>query len=141
MNIHVKCPVFPTENQEHIKSALANLFSDAPLDEEIDPDVTYFGFTTSSQNILSSLRQLIHRTQIIDAVRVRLQSNLEELRTWLLIDKQTAFCGQLRLVASGDERPPLGCIEVIFQFEHESELEDFLVWLTPPTKNGRIIKS
>ncbi len=141
MNIHVKCPVFPTENQEHIKYALANLFSDVPLDEEIDLDVIYISFTTSSQNILSSFRQLIHRTQIIDAVRVRLQSNLEELRTWLLIDKQTAFCGQLRLVASDDERPPLGCIEVIFQFGHESELEDFLVWLTPPTKNGRIIKS
>lgn len=141
MNIHVKCPVFPTENQEHIKLALANLFSDVPLDEEIDLDVIYISFTTSSQNILSSFRQLIHRTQIIDAVRVRLQSNLEELRTWLLIDKQTAFCGQLRLVASDDERPPLGCIEVIFQFGHESELEDFLVWLTPPTKNGRIIKS
>jgi predicted RNA binding protein with dsRBD fold (UPF0201 family) len=85
------------------------------------------------------LRQLIHEKRILDAVRVRLLKNLDELTTFMFFDKQAAYTGKIRLIDNVNEDPPLGSIEIRFEFSSETQFEEFLDWFSPRTKDGRVI--
>ncbi len=137
MQVTVRSPVYPTEAREHVETALSNLFAlDPPFNEEEDHLVIIL---PKKRNSLDVVRQRIHAFRIIDAVRSKLLSNWDGRETTICFDKQAAYHGKLRLIDDRQEDPPLGSIEVLIEFEQETEFNEFLAWFTPPTKNGNII--
>ncbi|TFG99866.1 hypothetical protein E4H12_01245 [Candidatus Thorarchaeota archaeon] len=139
MKATIRCIVHPTEDIQRVEKAIENIlgpmaFSSTKLDEFTEiysPDTNMASFTI--------LRQLVHDKRIIDAARVRLLKNLDEFTTYMFFDKQAAYTGKIRLIDNNHEDPPLGSIEIKFEFNSESQFEEFLDWFSPRTKNGQVI--
>jgi predicted RNA binding protein with dsRBD fold (UPF0201 family) len=135
----IRCIVHPTEDPQRIERAIENIIGSIPLSSTKFDEFTEFYFPDVDKTNLSLLRQLIHDKRILDAVRVRLLKNHDEFTTYLHFDKQAAYTGKLRLLDNTHEDPPLGSIEITFEFESEVQFEEFLDWFSPRTKDGRII--
>lgn len=139
MKATIRCIVHPTEDIQKIEKAIENILGPIAISstkfeeftEIYSPDVNRASFTM--------LRQLVHDKRIIDAVRVRLLKNLDEFTTFMFFDKQAAYKGKVRLLDNINEDPPLGSIELKFEFISESQFEEFLDWFSPRTKDGRVI--
>ena len=134
----IRCPVYPTEDYERLVTALSNLFPDMRCDrKEIgtrEELILYFEDRAS----LGYLKQMIHDARILDAVRSRLEKNWNGMNTIIRLDKQVAFYGKVRLIDDSEEDPPLGYIELQIDIDNEN-FDDFINWMTPPTKDGRVI--
>lgn len=139
MQIQVTCPIYPTEDKSRIETALTNLFIDSCFEEKVLHMHTVIHLTGSKKEILIWLRDRIHTNRVIDAFRSKLMTNWDGQESILHLDKQTAHKGKLRLVDYPDFVPPLGCIEILMVFESTSEFEEFILWFTPPTKDGHIV--
>lgn len=139
MESTIKCIVHPTEEIQRIEKAVENLLGPIPLSITKFDDFTEIYSSNISKSSFAILRQLVHDKRILDAVRVRLLKNLDESTTFIFFDKQAAFTGKLRLIDNIHEDPPLGSIEIRFEFESESQFEEFLDWFSPRTKDGRVI--
>lgn len=140
MDIIVRCPVFPTEDEARVRSALVNLFAtETPGFDTHDEKMLLI--VSNERNSLEFIRQSIHSLRIIDAARRKLMQNWNGIGTSISFDKQAAYYGTLRLVDELEENPPLGCIELEITTENDEEFESLLAWLTPPTKDGRIVRN
>jgi len=139
MKSTIRCIIHPTEEIQRIKKAIENLFGPITLSTTKFDEFTEIYSSNVSSSSFAALRQLVHDKRILDVVRVRLLKNLDESTTFMFFDKQAAFIGKLRLIDNIHEDPPLGSIEIRFEFESESQFEEFLDWFSPRTKDGRII--
>ncbi|MHA1909226.1 MAG: RNA-binding domain-containing protein [Candidatus Thorarchaeota archaeon] len=139
MQITVRCPIFPTEGFDHVKKAVSNLFANDLVERKEQDGALELFLVSSKRDTLEELRLLIHDLRIIDAVRSRINSNWSGFETLIRFDKQAAYVEKLRLVDDSEENPPLGCIEVSIEFDTEEEFEQFVLWFTPPTKDGRVV--
>ena len=137
MQVGVRCQVFPTEDKNRILSALANFFPEKNTEYRFENSIVLMN--TGKRESLDIIRNAIHSSRIIDAVRSSVLRNLIGLETRILADKQAAFSGRFRLVDDREEEPPLGSVEISISFANDEELEAFLRWFVPPTKNGRIV--
>lgn len=135
----VKCLVHPTEDITKVREAIENIFGVVPIKNFEKDQLIELVSTELHQDDLFHIRQIIHDKRIIDAVRVRLLRNRDELTSFIFLDKQAAFVEKLRLLDNEDETPPLGSIELRIDFTSESGFETFLNWFTPPTKDGKIV--
>ena len=109
------------------------------MDIKFNEFIEIYSSSITGKANFALLRQLVHDKRILAAVRVRLLKNLDEFTTFMYLDKQAAYTGKLRLIDNIQENPPLGSIEIRFEFESESQFEEFLDWFSPRTKDGRII--
>jgi predicted RNA binding protein with dsRBD fold (UPF0201 family) len=139
MKSTIKCIIYPTEEIQRIEKAIENLLGPITFSTTKFDEFTEIYSSNASKSSFAILRQLVHDKRILDVVRVRLLKNLDELTTFMLFDKQAAFTGKLRLIDNIHEDPPLGSIEIRFEFESESQFEEFLDWFSPRTKDGRVI--
>ncbi len=139
MEILVRCPIYPTEDEERVCSALTYLFVSDGSCRETDDD--YLMLMSNKRSSLNLIQQYIRNLRIINAVRKRVLSNWDGSRTFIYFDKQAAYNDKLRLVDETEEDLPLGCIELEVTFVDENEFERFLAWFAPPTKNGRVMTS
>lgn len=135
----VKCSVHPTEDANRVQIAIENIFGVAPIEMIEKNGFSELISTKLDQNNLVHIRQIIHDKRIIDAVRVRLLRNRDELTSAIFLDKQAAFVGKLRLIDNDNEAPPLGSLELRITFTTNDEFEKFLDWFSPPTRDGKII--
>ena len=135
MLVDITCSIYPTEDTHLVSTAVKNLFPTADI--EVDDNTIHT--TLASRDDVEWLRSRIFELRIIDATRSRLQANVRGASTRLLLDKQAALFGRVRIVDDSEESPPLGCIEVSFRFNRLSGLEDFMRWFTPPTENGHVV--
>ncbi|MHA2423332.1 MAG: RNA-binding domain-containing protein [Candidatus Thorarchaeota archaeon] len=140
MKIVVRAPVFPTEEISRITEALNQPFPDAVFETIQEGDISWLEYETDNESFLNTLREMIHENRIIDATRRLLESNWTGTISSIQIDKQAAYRNKLRLIDQDDE-PPLGVITIIVTMNDDTQFEDFLKWFTPPTKDGRIVKS
>ena len=140
MKSTIRCIVHPTEDQERIKKAIDNILGSVSFSSSKFDEFTEIYYPDVVDSNLAILRQLIHDKRILDAVRVQLRKNYDELTTYLHFDKQAAYTGKIRLIDNTQESPPLGTIEITFEFASQSEFEGFLDWFSPQTKDGRIIR-
>ncbi|MHA1863530.1 MAG: RNA-binding domain-containing protein [Candidatus Thorarchaeota archaeon] len=139
MKSTIKCLVHPTEDIQRVEDAIKNILGSISLSRiELD-EFTEIHSTIAKKTRFEILKQSIHDKRIIDAVRVRLLKNLDEFTTYIYFSKQAAYTGKLRLIDNTHEEPPLGSIEIRFDFESNSHFEEFLDWFSPRTKKGRII--
>jgi len=139
MKIEVRAPVYPTEDSSRISEALKHPFPDMAFETSQEGDISWLGCKTTTQSSLGTFRSLIHENRIIDAARRILERKWNGTFTSLQIDKQAAYRGKLRIIDLDDD-PPLGFIDIIITTNDESQFEEFLKWITPPTKDGRIVK-
>ena len=139
MKSTIRCIVHPTEDQERIEKAIENILGSVSFSSSKFDEFTEIYYPDATNANLAVLRQFIHDKRILDAVRVRLRKNYDELTTYLHFDKQAAYTGKIRLIDNTQEDPPLGIIEIAFEFTSQSEFDEFLDWFSPRTKDGRII--
>jgi len=139
MKSTIRCIIHPTEDPERIERAIENILGSVSFSISKFDEFTEIYYPDATNANLTILRQLIHDKRILDAVRVRLRKNYDELTTQIHFDKQAAFTGKIRLIDNTQENPPLGTIKITFEFTSQSEFEEFLDWFSPRTKDGRII--
>lgn len=139
MKSTLRCLVYPTEDIQRVEEAIKNILGPITLSRIESNEFTEIHSTETDKTRFAILRQSIHNKRIITAVRVRLLKNLDESTTFIFFDKQAAYAGKPRLIDNTHEDPPLGSIEIRFDFKSESQFEEFLDWFSPRTKDGRII--
>lgn len=129
MKFTVRAPVYPTESQEKVITAMKNIFPG--IEFEVAPGapawITGYGY---EKEALEQLHFLLRKEKILDACRALLLENKMANKTRLRINKQAAYVGRLNLSAES----PLGCIELEIESE---ELEELIDWLAPKTVDGR----
>jgi predicted RNA binding protein with dsRBD fold (UPF0201 family) len=140
MHAVVRGRVYPTEAQERVEQAIMNIVAGSKCtvvryDTHLELEVSL-----NEASSLEWLRQRIHDLRIIDATRVRLQSNWDGIESHLCLDKQAAFWERIRVIDDSDEIPPLGSIEIVLGFDTPTEFHSFVSWLTPRTEKGRIVE-
>ncbi|MHA1771144.1 MAG: RNA-binding domain-containing protein [Candidatus Thorarchaeota archaeon] len=135
MQLEIKSVVFPTEDKSRVQAAMTKLFPTLSFDQG-DSLITSF---TDDLHDLDWLRFRIFEQRIIDAVKSHLIGNSVGYTTLMMLDKQAAFVGRVRLIDETDETPPLGLIELRFTFTNETDFQQFLSWFTPLTKDGHIV--
>jgi len=140
MQLELQCPVFPTEDLEKVSIALTNIFPHINIDFETTQPIDEIAIKIGGKDSVAFLRQFVHETRIIDAVRKKLVANWTGSETIIHFDKQTAYIGKIRLIDEVDDVSSLGSIETKFIFENDTEFETFLSWFVPPTKDGRIVR-
>ncbi len=133
MKIRVKVNVSKVESEERVRKALQKLFPLMKFEK-----VENYLVGEGSRNDADLLREKIWQAKIIDTFRDELLARRFENRTEVLLHKQAAYAGKLSLVEFSDESPH-GAIKVEFEFENEDEFERFLAWITPETKDGKIV--
>jgi predicted RNA binding protein with dsRBD fold (UPF0201 family) len=139
MKSTIRCIVHPTEEIQRIEEAIENIIGPITLSVSEFDEFTELYSSNINKADFAMLKQLVHDKRILDAVRVRLLKNLDEYTTFMYLDKQAAYTGKIRLLDNTHESPPLGYIEIRFEFESDSQFEEFLDWFSPRTKDGRII--
>jgi predicted RNA binding protein with dsRBD fold (UPF0201 family) len=139
MKAMIRYPVFPTEDIQRAETAVENLLGPMKFTRDEFAERVDLVSISEYREQFAYLRQAIHDKRILDAVRVRLLKNLDEFTTFLYFDKQAAFVGKPRLIDNIHEEPPLGSIEINFEFKSQIEFEEFLDWFSPRTKDGKVI--
>ena len=134
-----KCPVYPTEDQERVRKAVEYVINRNDFSYEIHNGITELRVSFEGKDSLEWLRNRIHELRIIDAVRARLRFNWNGLGTMIKFDKQAAYHERIKLLDDREEMPPLGCIDLMLEFDDENEFEAFLRYFVPPTKDGHVV--
>ena len=137
----VRCLVNPTEDIAIVSNAILNLFPESKINRKEMEIGIEMSILLKNRSDLENLRQMIHDARIIDATRSRLQSNWNGINTLIRFDKQVANISRIRLLDDSEENPPLGAIEVQLDFNDQNEFERFIQWFTPPTVDGKIVRS
>ena len=139
MKATIRCIIHPTEDAQKIEKAIENILGSIKISSTEFEEFTEIYSPDVNKESFATLRQLVHDKRILGAVRVRLLKNLDEFTTFIFFDKQAAYTGKIRLIDNVNEDPPLGSIEIKYEFTSESEFEEFLDWFSPRTKAGRVI--
>ena len=140
MKIMIRAPVYPTEDNSRISEALRHHFPDAIFELIQEGEISWLQYQADDRTTLNTLREMLHEFRIIDAARKILKSNWTGTQSSIQLDKQAAYRNKLRLIGN-DNDPPLGTLQINLSMSDIDQLEEFLLWFTPPTKNGRIVRS
>ncbi|TFG15266.1 hypothetical protein EU537_01175 [Candidatus Thorarchaeota archaeon] len=141
MEITIRTPVNPTEDKNKVLDALSYFWMTKNFEEVGEGNRIIISLITTNRESLVSLRQAIHDYRIIDAVKKLLRNNWTGTMTMLVLDKQAASSGKLKVVDDTEYAPPLGGIEVIIRLATNHEFESFLDWFVPHTVKGEIVDS
>ena len=139
MKVSVRCPVFPTEDEDQILQHISSIFPSVSFDlnegnrrKWLIADIT--GFKS-----LDYLRLLIHDSRIIDTARKIINTSWTGTIFTIKLDKQALTRQKANLIDESDD-PPLGFVEIIGHCSSDKEYESFLHWFTPLTKDGKIVR-
>jgi len=137
--VEVETPLYPTESKEAVIHAILNIVQ-AETDEikMIEGNPPLLRLKKRGHRALMKIHRLLREERILDTARDMLISSLKRSGMMtLLLHKQAAYVGELRLCSSEDESP-LGVIKVRLSFKGDTSL--FLDWLAPKTVSGRVPK-
>jgi predicted RNA binding protein with dsRBD fold (UPF0201 family) len=130
ITIRVETEVNPTEAEEKVKKAVANLFGDIPT--QIKP--SYRGSILTSeargQDVLVKLCNLLRNDRVRDAARRVFFGALRGDTISFCLNKQVAFAGHVSFSNEVAESP-LGPLKVMIECENPRQLID---WLAPRTR-------
>jgi len=135
--VEVETPLYPTESKDAVIQAILNII---PAEEEeieiIEANPPILRLKRRGHEALMKIHRLLREERILDTTRdVLIRSLKRSGIMMLLIHKQAAYMGELRLCSS-EEESPLGAIRVKLSFKGDIAL--FLDWLTPKTISGRV---
>ncbi len=129
VTVHVEAEINPTEVDEKVKTAVANIFGN--IEATITPAQMGAVLTAKAESMesLINFRELLRRDRVRAAARKVLFSKLHGNTITFFLNKQVAFANHVSFSQEIGESP-LGPIKVTLECRNPRELID---WLTSPT--------
>jgi len=129
ISVHVEADINLTENEEKVKRAVENMFSN--LEWEVKPQKrgSLLVGRGRGMDALTKLYNLLRRERIRDAARGALYEGLSEKSIIFYLNKQVAYVKHVSFSKPVGESP-LGPIKVEIQCSNPREL---IEWLAPRT--------
>jgi predicted RNA binding protein with dsRBD fold (UPF0201 family) len=127
MTVLVEAEINPTETEEKVKTAVANMFGNLSI--QVKPSKVGSVLTAEAKNreALENLRNTLRRDRVRAAARKVLYAGFREKTIRFCLNKQVAFTGHVSFSQETGECP-LGPIKVTIESENPRELID---WLAP----------
>jgi predicted RNA binding protein with dsRBD fold (UPF0201 family) len=129
VTVHVEAEINPTESEERVKRAVANLFGELPVEVKPAAKGSILTAEGKGQNVLIPLRDALCRDHIRDASRKPLYQGSRDNIITFYLNKQVAFAGHVSF-SQAEGESPLGPIKVTVECENPPEL---INWLAPRT--------
>ena len=127
VTLQVEADVNPTEHEERVKAAVANIFGNMPM--TVTP--SHIGSVLTAQvrglDPLYTFRDLLRRDRVRAAARKVLFTRLEGKTIIFFLNKQVAFANHVSFSQETGESP-LGPIKVTIECQDPREIID---WLAP----------
>jgi predicted RNA binding protein with dsRBD fold (UPF0201 family) len=125
VTVFVEAEIYPTENEDSVKTAVNNFLSDATV--TIKPSVKGSTLTAvaKGQNSLLNLRNMLRNDRIRDASRRLLFKSIRGTMISFYLNKQVAFSGHVSFSEETAESP-LGPIKVNVETDNPEQLIDWL---------------
>ena len=127
--VRVETEINPTEAEEKVKKAVANLFGNTPTQIKPSYKGSILTVEVKGQEALVKLRNLLRMDRVRDAARKVLYGGLRGKTISFCLNKQVAFAGHVSFSEEVAESP-LGPIKVMIESENPRQLID---WLAPRT--------
>lgn len=127
VTLHVEAEVHPTETEEKVRAAVANMFGNLQIQVELLTVGSLLVGEAKSREALENFRAVLRRDRVRAAARKLLHSNVRGNRISFCVNKQVAFTGHVSFSQETGECP-LGPIKVVIESENPRELVD---WLAP----------
>jgi len=129
ISVQVEADINPTENEEKVKRAIENMFSNLELEVKPQKQGSLLVGRGRSMDTLTKLYNLLRRERIRDAARGALYEGLSGKSIFFYLNKQVAYVGHVSFSKPVGESP-LGPIKVEIQCDNPREL---IEWLAPRT--------
>ena len=126
VTVRVETEVNPTEAEEKVKIALANVFGALSIVTETSNVGSLLVAEAKGREALENFRNLLRRDRIRNAARKVFFAGLRGETISFFLNKQVAFVGHVSFSQETGESP-LGPIKVVIECENPRELID---WLT-----------
>ena len=105
VTVRVEAEIHPTESEEKVKAAVANIFGNLTVQiEPLTVGKILIG-EAKSREALENFRTVLRRDRVRAAARKLLHSNVRGNRVTFCLNKQVAFSNSLR-ARSGTAQPP-----------------------------------
>jgi len=129
VKVLVEAEINPTETDEKVKTAIANVFGSIPATITPSSSGSMLTAETEGLNALSGFRDLLRREKVRAAARKIFFRGIREKTIIFCLNKQVAFANHISFSQETGESP-LGPIKVTIKCQNPSELID---WLAPRT--------
>jgi predicted RNA binding protein with dsRBD fold (UPF0201 family) len=127
--VRMETEVNPTEAEEKVKMAVANLFGNIPTRTKPSYNGSILTAEAKGQEALVKLRNLLRMDRVRDAARKVFFAGIRGKTIGFCLNKQVAFAGHVSFSEEVAESP-LGPIRVTIECENPRQLID---WLAPRT--------
>ena len=127
--IRMETEINPTEAEEKVKLAVANLFGNIPTQTKPSYKGSILIAEAKGQEVLVKLRNLLRMDRVRGAARKVFFEGLRGKTISFCLNKQGAFAGHVSFSEEVAESP-LGPIRVVIECENSRQLVD---WLAPRT--------
>ena len=129
VTVFVEAEINPTETEEKVKTAVANMFGDVPVKVEPSQVGSVLVAEAKSRDALENFRGILRRDRVRAAARKILYTRARGKSISFCLNKQVAFVGHVSFSQETGESP-LGPIRVTIESENPRELID---WIAPRT--------
>jgi predicted RNA binding protein with dsRBD fold (UPF0201 family) len=129
VTVHVEAEVNPTEAEEKVRTAVANMFGNITICIKSSTRGSILVAETKGIEALAKLRNLLRMDRVRDAARRVFFGSLHGKTVSFCLNKQVAFAGHISFSEEVAESP-LGPLKVIIESENPRQLID---WLAPRT--------
>jgi hypothetical protein len=129
VKVLVEAEINPTEADEKVKTAIANVFGSIPATILASDVGNILTAEAEGLNALACFRDLLRRDKVRTAARKVFFTRLREKTIVFFLNKQAAFANHVSFSQEIGESP-LGPIRVTIKSQNPSELID---WLAPKT--------
>ena len=129
--IIISADVHPTEDEKKVLKAIQNLFNVqlAPIKNRVKKNSTIQLFFEGDESLLNKFKVKIRQKGSQEILKILLERNKVLNTTYILLNKQAAFVGQISFCENYDESP-LGSIKIEIECDNEDKLETIIAWLT-----------
>ena len=130
VTVRVETEVNPTEAEEKVKAALANVFGTLSIVSKPSNGGSLLVAEAKGREALENFRNLLRRDRIRNAARKVFFAGLRGQTISFFLNKQVAFAGHVSFSQETGESP-LGPIKVLIEYENPRELIDWLAQGAP----------
>jgi predicted RNA binding protein with dsRBD fold (UPF0201 family) len=127
--VRMETEINPTEAEEKVKTAVANLFGNIPSQTKPSYKRNILTAEAKGQEALVKLRNLLRNDRVRDAARKVFFAGIRGTTISFCLNKQVAFAGHVSFSEEVAESP-LGPIRATIECENPRQLID---WLAPRT--------
>lgn len=130
VTIIVEAEIYPTENEEKVKAAVANILSNASIAIKPEGKVSILTAQAKGQESLVKLRNVMRSDRVRDASRKALFRSTRGNTIEFCLNKQVAFAAHISFCEETAESP-LGPIKMTIETDNPQQL---IEWLAEKTE-------